>query len=387
MALEDRGGAPGANGPSVATTAYVDAATVLKANTASPTLTGVPRSANPPGGSNDTQIATTSWVTNALGPLAPIDSPVFTSAAHAPTPASTDNGTEIATTAFVQAQKVSPAFTGTPTAPTPSNSDNTTKLATTAFVQAQAFQPSGADGQSSNGSPGWYQRIATLNGGGVSGGANIALLITGVGDYGTPPRGIGILSVAQRGTGTAGIFPRLVWLAGAPTLGTFYTVSTGSFTVEVWWHTANFQFTPHFTYLDGSAATLVMDSATQTAPSGLVALSADADVYALGNPKNGTISYGTNYSATSGRLNALRLGGDGEVTLNLSVTKSGTLASGDTVATLPSGFRPGSTVDAAAVNGTLGAALQILSSGAVTLAQGGGSGTTLFAQARFPQVN
>lgn len=68
-------------------------------------------------------------------------SPTLTGVPLAPTAATGTNTTQLATTAFVQAAtteaKVSPALTGTPTAPTASVNTNTTQLATTAFVAAQ----------------------------------------------------------------------------------------------------------------------------------------------------------------------------------------------------------------------------------------------------------
>lgn len=80
-------------------------------------------------------------VTNMVELKANLASPALTGTPTAPTAASGTNSTQIATTSFVQtavgskANTASPALTGTPTAPTPSYGDNSTKLATTAFVQ------------------------------------------------------------------------------------------------------------------------------------------------------------------------------------------------------------------------------------------------------------
>lgn len=76
----------------------------------------------------------------ALNLKANLASPALTGTPTAPTPISSVNTTQIATTAFVQtlaAQKAplaSPAFTGAPTAPTPSGGSADTSIATTAFI-------------------------------------------------------------------------------------------------------------------------------------------------------------------------------------------------------------------------------------------------------------
>lgn len=88
-------------------TATIDTSLALKANIASPTLTGVPAAPTATPGTSTTQLATTAFVTTA------------------------DN---------LKANLVSPTFTGTPTLPTAtiattqSAGNNTTAVATTAFV-------------------------------------------------------------------------------------------------------------------------------------------------------------------------------------------------------------------------------------------------------------
>ena len=57
---------PGNNTTAIATTAYVDAADALKANLASPALTGVPTAPTAAGGTNTTQIATTAYVVDTV---------------------------------------------------------------------------------------------------------------------------------------------------------------------------------------------------------------------------------------------------------------------------------------------------------------------------------
>jgi hypothetical protein len=132
------------------------AATALKANIASPTLTGVPAAPTAAPGTSTTQLATTAFVEAARVILAaadalkaPIASPTLTGVPAAPTAAPGTNTTQLATTAFVEAARVilvaatalkadiaSPALTGVPAAPTASPGTNTTQLATTAFVEA-----------------------------------------------------------------------------------------------------------------------------------------------------------------------------------------------------------------------------------------------------------
>lgn len=79
---------------------------------------------------------------SALNLKANLASPVLTGTPTAPTPATADNSTTVATTAFVKAQAyatlASPTFTGTPLSTTAAVNTNTTQIATTAFVLAQA---------------------------------------------------------------------------------------------------------------------------------------------------------------------------------------------------------------------------------------------------------
>ncbi len=144
----------------LATTTSVNSALALKANLASPALTGVPTAPTASALTNSTQIATTSYTDQAVGVettrattaealKAPLASPTFTGTPTLPTGtiATTqspgDNTTKVATTAFAQNMQ-SPAFTGNPTAPTPALSDTTTKIATTAFVRTGVTDGSNA---------------------------------------------------------------------------------------------------------------------------------------------------------------------------------------------------------------------------------------------------
>jgi hypothetical protein len=143
----------------LATTAFVTTADNLKANIASPSLTGTPLSTTAAADTNTTQIATTAFVVGQAGsatPLAdgtaavgtslryarqdhvhgtdttraPLASPTFTGTVTIPAGASISGFAPLA----------SPAFTGTPSLPTGTTGvtqtagNNTTALATTAFV-------------------------------------------------------------------------------------------------------------------------------------------------------------------------------------------------------------------------------------------------------------
>ena len=129
-----------------------------KANLADPALTGTPTAPTQASTDNSTAIATTAFVTTKTSGIptsanlaatnanvalkANKASPALTGTPTAPTQGAGNNSTRIATTAFVtgalgaKANLASPALTGTPTAPTAASSDNSTKIATTAFVKA-----------------------------------------------------------------------------------------------------------------------------------------------------------------------------------------------------------------------------------------------------------
>jgi hypothetical protein len=140
-------------------------ALALKANLASPALSGSPTAPTQSAGDNSTKIATTAYadakvagaITNGVTGIAPsqdavfdalvlkadLASPPFTGTPTAPTAAQGTNTTQLATTAMVQSEvvllapKASPALTGSPTAPTQAAGDNSTKLGTTAYVDAK----------------------------------------------------------------------------------------------------------------------------------------------------------------------------------------------------------------------------------------------------------
>jgi hypothetical protein len=134
--------AVGNNTTTAASTAFVQAALVLKASTLSPTFTGVVTVPTATAGDATTAVASTAYVQTALVAKASTLSPTFTGTVTVPTLAVGNASTGAASAAFVQAAlvlkagTVSPTFTGTVTVPTPSVGNATTAAASAAFVQA-----------------------------------------------------------------------------------------------------------------------------------------------------------------------------------------------------------------------------------------------------------
>ncbi len=87
----------------IASTAFVAAMGALKADLASPTFTGSPRTPTATPGTNSTIIASTAYADAIAALKANIASPALTGDPTAPTPATADNDTSIATTAHVKA--------------------------------------------------------------------------------------------------------------------------------------------------------------------------------------------------------------------------------------------------------------------------------------------
>lgn len=142
------------------------ASIALKANLASPALTGTPTAPTASAATNNTQIATTAYAdalisdtvygvgwngVGGIGPSknavydqmelrAPLASPALTGTPTAPTAAPATNNTQVATTAYadaiaaLKANIASPTFTGVPAAPTAAANNNSTQIATTAYV-------------------------------------------------------------------------------------------------------------------------------------------------------------------------------------------------------------------------------------------------------------
>lgn len=108
------------------------AADALKADIASPTLTGVPAAPTAAVNTNTTQLATTQFVLAQAGSL----SPVMDGAVAVGTATKFSREDHVHPTDTSRAPLASPGLTGIPTAPTAAGGTNTTQLATTAFVAA-----------------------------------------------------------------------------------------------------------------------------------------------------------------------------------------------------------------------------------------------------------
>ncbi|ORL68363.1 hypothetical protein B7H19_15520 [Pseudomonas putida] len=152
----------------VYTKTQIDQALALKANLASPALTGIPTAPTAAAGTNTAQLANTAFVQAAIAALV------------ASSPAALDTLNELAaaigndanfaatiTNALaLKAPLASPALTGAPTAPTAAPGTNTAQLANTAFVAA-ALTAAGplftntdaVTDWNSLATPGWYPKI------------------------------------------------------------------------------------------------------------------------------------------------------------------------------------------------------------------------------------
>jgi hypothetical protein len=118
----------------LATTAFVTTADNLKANLASPSLTGTPLSTTAAADTNTTQIATTAYVVGQASSTTPANNgtaAVGTSLKYA-------RADHVHATDTSRAPLASPSLTGTPLSTTAAVDTNTTQIATTAFVVAQA---------------------------------------------------------------------------------------------------------------------------------------------------------------------------------------------------------------------------------------------------------
>lgn len=125
----------------VYTKTQADAALALKANLASPALTGTPTTPTPAAGNNTTQVANTAFVQATIAALiasAPgaLDTLNELAAALGNDP---NFATTVTNALALKAPLASPLFTGDPRAPTPAPSDNDTSLATTAFVKSSGL--------------------------------------------------------------------------------------------------------------------------------------------------------------------------------------------------------------------------------------------------------
>lgn len=103
-----------------------------KANSASPTFTGIPAAPTAMADDTSTQLATTAYVVGQASSVAPAANGV----AAIGTSKKFARADHVHATDTTRAPIASPSFTGTPAAPTATTGTNTTQLATTAFVKA-----------------------------------------------------------------------------------------------------------------------------------------------------------------------------------------------------------------------------------------------------------
>ena len=110
----------------------------LKANLASPALTGTPTAPTAASNTNTTQVATTAYVQGEISELLNGAGPAYDTLKELQDILVADEGTVTTLTTLVgtKAPLASPALTGTPTAPTAAALTNTTQIATTEFVTA-----------------------------------------------------------------------------------------------------------------------------------------------------------------------------------------------------------------------------------------------------------
>jgi len=106
----------------------------LKANLASPALSGTPTAPTAAANTNTTQIATTAFVVGQAGTA----NPLVNGAVAVGTSLLYSRQDHVHPTDTTRAALNSPTFTGTPAAPTAAVDTNTTQIATTAFVVNQA---------------------------------------------------------------------------------------------------------------------------------------------------------------------------------------------------------------------------------------------------------
>ena len=114
----------------------------LKANLASPALTGTPTAPTAASNTNTTQIATTEYVQTELNELLNGAGAAYDTLKELQDLLVADEGTVATLTTLVgtKAPLASPSLSGVPTAPTAAAATNTTQIATTAFVTSAASQ-------------------------------------------------------------------------------------------------------------------------------------------------------------------------------------------------------------------------------------------------------
>jgi hypothetical protein len=126
------------NSQAVATQSALTSGLALKANLASPVLTGVPTAPTAALKTATAQIASTGFVQNAIDDLVGGASPAFDTLKEIQTALESDATLSAALTTSIgnKAPLANPVLTGVPTAPTAALGTSTTQLATTAFVNS-----------------------------------------------------------------------------------------------------------------------------------------------------------------------------------------------------------------------------------------------------------
>lgn len=213
-------------------------ALALKADLASPALTGTPTAPTAIAGTNTTQLATTAFVTTAINNLinaAPgaLDTLDELAAALGD---DANFATTVTNALAAKAPLASPTFTGTPAAPTAAPGTNTTQIATTAFVAdaiatgGGAYQPLDSDLTSLAAlgyTSGTYiiKKTAAATYSLVSISANVESLL-GAADYSAMRTQLSLGTAALKNTGTSGNTVPL--LDGANTWSAIQTFLTGT---------------------------------------------------------------------------------------------------------------------------------------------------------------
>ena len=284
----------------------------LKANVASPALTGVPTAPTASAGTNTTQLATTAFATVADNLKANIASPTFTGIPAAPTASAGTSTTQLATTAFattadnLKANIASPTFTGVPAAPSAAYGTNTTQIATTAFVlgHGSSTLPS-MDGAASIGGSYAYARADHVHPADTSKAALSGCAFTGP-----------ISSSGQ--IVSTNCFSTFNW-SNDPAQGLMYLGNGGSYI-----HTTGAVFNM---YLSGAGLAVINKSGTvamlgdiavANSPSVMTALNAggSAPIYACRAWCVFTVSGGVPGSLVGGNVSSITDNGSGDFTVN-----------------------------------------------------------------------
>lgn len=121
----------------------------------------------------------------------------------------------------------------------------------------------------------YYSRLAVLDGISAFSGADIEFIISGLGDYGTAKRASVLVHVAQRGSGVCTVRAWGYGMDDSTLPITLYIRPMGPYLFEVWGYFPTYTLNMGLTVLASSRTTINIDSASVTAPSGLVAQTID----------------------------------------------------------------------------------------------------------------